>query len=153
MNERHIQATSRQVAHNQQASKNRSQYASVNHGTPPVAAMSRLNGARYNPQGQRATGTPPVRRQHINPGANANTGRANTTAHAGATQPSRAANRSQVQRRPTTIERNNAPVTRRATQPQYRQTQRMQSQRMQPRRQQLQRRQPANRPNRPGPGA
>ena len=51
MKERHIQPTARQLSHQQAAAKNRSQFASVNHGHPAAAAMSRINGRAFNPQG------------------------------------------------------------------------------------------------------
>src|ERR1700761_1635835 len=49
MRERHVQATSAQMSHQQAASKNRSQFASVNHGRPSVTATSRVNSHANNP--------------------------------------------------------------------------------------------------------
>ena len=49
MRERHVQATSAQINHQQAASKNRSQFASVNHGRPSVTAASRVNNHANNP--------------------------------------------------------------------------------------------------------
>jgi hypothetical protein len=49
MREHHVQATSEQISHQQAASKNRSQFASVNHGRPSVTATSRVNNHANNP--------------------------------------------------------------------------------------------------------
>ncbi len=46
MNERHVQATGQQMAHQQAAAKDRSQFAKANHGRPSVTAMRRVNTAR-----------------------------------------------------------------------------------------------------------
>ncbi len=51
MRERHVQATSQQVSHMQQARQDRNQFASVNHGQPVTAAMSKPGGTRYDPHG------------------------------------------------------------------------------------------------------
>jgi hypothetical protein len=55
MRERHIQPTRAQLTHQQAAKRDRSQFASVNHGRPAIAAMNRLNGNRFTPQGRPAT--------------------------------------------------------------------------------------------------
>ncbi|MDR3716291.1 MAG: hypothetical protein P4L51_26095 [Puia sp.] len=54
MNERHVQATAMQTSHQQTASHDRTQFASVNHGSPATAAMNRVGGSRFNPQGHPA---------------------------------------------------------------------------------------------------
>src|SRR5665213_2696763 len=51
MKEHHIQPTSQQRSHQQLAAKDRGQFASVNHGHPAAAAMNRVNGRAFNPQG------------------------------------------------------------------------------------------------------
>ena len=53
MRENHIQATSEQVNHRQTASRDRNQFVSVNHGQPTTAAMNRVGGNRFNPEGVR----------------------------------------------------------------------------------------------------
>ena len=54
--EQHIQPTSNQVEHQQNASHDRSQFASVNHGTPSTTAMNKVGGRAYNQQGRIANG-------------------------------------------------------------------------------------------------
>ncbi|MGH9404982.1 MAG: YXWGXW repeat-containing protein [Terriglobia bacterium] len=54
--ERHFAPTSNQVAHVRAASFDRSQFASANHGRPPVTAMNTINGRRYTQQGRIANG-------------------------------------------------------------------------------------------------
>lgn len=56
MRERQYSATSNQTAHQQAASMDRSQFASVNHGRPAVTAMNSVNGRRYTQQGRIARG-------------------------------------------------------------------------------------------------
>jgi hypothetical protein len=56
MNERHFQPTSNQLSHEQVASHDRNQLASMNHGVPGTAAMDSVNGRRYNQQGRIANG-------------------------------------------------------------------------------------------------
>ncbi len=51
MREQHVQATSEQVNHQQMMSRDRNQFASVNHGRPATVAMNRVNGNRFNPEG------------------------------------------------------------------------------------------------------
>ncbi|MDB5142820.1 MAG: hypothetical protein JWQ66_1533 [Mucilaginibacter sp.] len=63
MRERHVQPTGAQLTHQRAASRDRSQFASVNHGRPSTAAMNRVNGNRFNPQGSRAN-------THVNTSAN-----------------------------------------------------------------------------------
>ncbi|MEO8819699.1 MAG: hypothetical protein ABI374_02550 [Ginsengibacter sp.] len=72
MRENHIQATSAQVSRQQSSSRDRRQFASVNHGQPTTAVRRRVNGNRSNPQGVRqpkaSTGERPdnVNRQNRN---------------------------------------------------------------------------------------
>lgn len=54
--EQHFQATPNQLAHQQTASRDRTQLASVNRGTPHTAAMDSVNGRRFNQQGRIANG-------------------------------------------------------------------------------------------------
>ncbi len=61
MKERHIQPTAQQMSHQQTASKNRSQFSSVNHGRPAAAAMNKVGGKKkkgpkrvYNAKGGHA---------------------------------------------------------------------------------------------------
>lgn len=56
MNEQHFQPTANQFAHQQAASQDRNQFASVNHGRPGVTAMNSVNGRRYDQQGRIANG-------------------------------------------------------------------------------------------------
>jgi hypothetical protein len=53
----HVQATRNQLANQKSASSNRAQRAGVNHGTPHIAAMNRVNGSRFNAQGHAASAT------------------------------------------------------------------------------------------------
>jgi hypothetical protein len=53
-NEQHFQPTSHQLTHQQNASQDRSQFASVNHGNPAVASMDRVNGNRFTPNARMA---------------------------------------------------------------------------------------------------
>jgi len=57
MREQHIQATNDQVSHQQAASKDRSQFASVNNGHPAAVAMNHVGGHPFNEQGHTATGS------------------------------------------------------------------------------------------------
>jgi hypothetical protein len=50
--ERHFQPTANQVAHEQTAGRDRSQFASFNHGHPSVVAMESVNGRRFTQQGR-----------------------------------------------------------------------------------------------------
>ena len=54
--EQRYQATQNQIAHQQVASRDRSQFASANHGDPHTAAMDSVNGRRFNQQGRIANG-------------------------------------------------------------------------------------------------
>ena len=56
MREQHFQPTASQVSHQQIASQDRTQLASINHGRPTVAAMDSVNGRRYNQQDRTANG-------------------------------------------------------------------------------------------------
>lgn len=55
MRDRHIQPTAQQMSHQQVASHNRNQFASVNKGRPAAAAMNRVNGRAFTPQGKAAS--------------------------------------------------------------------------------------------------
>jgi hypothetical protein len=78
--ESHVQPTTQQFSHNQTAARDRNQFASVNHGRPAAAAMNRVGGQRFNPQGgspaavtprpqggNRAANNNPVVQTHSNP--------------------------------------------------------------------------------------
>jgi hypothetical protein len=56
MHEQHFQPTANQMSHQQMASQDRSQLASVNNGRPGTAAMDSVNGRRFNQQGRIANG-------------------------------------------------------------------------------------------------
>jgi hypothetical protein len=55
VNERHFGATSAQFSHERTASQDRSFLASANHGRPPVGAMDRVGGQRFDPQARPAS--------------------------------------------------------------------------------------------------
>jgi len=55
MREQHIQPTSEQLNHQQLASKDRNQFASVNSGHPTAAAMNKVGGRPFDAQGHVAT--------------------------------------------------------------------------------------------------
>ncbi len=52
MREQHIQATSGQMAHQNTASRDRSQFASMNRGVPHTTAMNSVGGNRFNGSGR-----------------------------------------------------------------------------------------------------
>lgn len=54
MKEQHVQPTSQQLAHQQTAHADKSQFASANHGQPTNAAMNRVNGSHFTPEGNRS---------------------------------------------------------------------------------------------------
>jgi hypothetical protein len=54
--EQHFQPTSSQMSHEQMASRDRNQLASVNHGRPATASMDSVNGRAYNQQARIANG-------------------------------------------------------------------------------------------------
>ncbi len=56
LREQHIQPTSQQMSHQQTASHDRNQLASVNKGRPATTAMNKVNGRAYNQQGRIANG-------------------------------------------------------------------------------------------------
>ncbi len=56
MRYQHVQPTSAQISHQQSASQNHNQFASVNGGRPETTAMNTVNGRRYNQQGRIANG-------------------------------------------------------------------------------------------------
>jgi hypothetical protein len=78
MHERHVQPTNAQLTHQRVASRDRSQFASVNHGRPSTAAMNRVNGNRFNPHGSRTVNH--VNSAHSN-GSSAGTRRPNNIMH------------------------------------------------------------------------
>ena len=55
MRDKHVQATSEQVSHIQQARQDRNQYSSANHGHPATTAMNRPGGARFDSHGTGST--------------------------------------------------------------------------------------------------
>ncbi len=65
----HIQPTSEQISHEQSASKDRNQFASVNNGHPAAAAMNKVGGRPFNEQGHTAANST---LGHSNPAGNAN---------------------------------------------------------------------------------
>jgi hypothetical protein len=54
--EQHFQPTPNQMSHEQTASRDRSQLASVNHGRPATTSMDSVNGRAYNQQARIANG-------------------------------------------------------------------------------------------------
>jgi YXWGXW repeat-containing protein len=60
MHESHVPPTTQQLSHNQAASKDRNQFASVNHGRPVTTAMDKPGGSRFNQLGKNAP--PPIAR-------------------------------------------------------------------------------------------
>jgi hypothetical protein len=54
--EQHVQPTPSQMSHEQTASRDRNQLASVNHGRPATASMDSVNGRAYNQQARIANG-------------------------------------------------------------------------------------------------
>lgn len=90
MREQHIAPTSEQANHQQLASKDRNQFASVNNGHPAAAAMNRVGGRPFNEQGHVATTSTLGRNgAGINNGARSGTNRpinANRPANNAATQ-------------------------------------------------------------------
>jgi YXWGXW repeat-containing protein len=52
--ENHVQPTTEQVSHNQTASRDRNQFASVNNGRPATTAMNTVGGQRFNQEGKNA---------------------------------------------------------------------------------------------------
>ncbi len=73
--EQHIPPTSNQMSHQQVASRDRGQLASVNNGHPAAAAMDRVGGQRFNPQGRGAGGAPERANAAQGPHPNAAPGR------------------------------------------------------------------------------
>jgi hypothetical protein len=55
MRETHVPPTSEQTSHQQVASKDRNQFVSVNKGRPATAAMNKVGGQSFNPQGRTPT--------------------------------------------------------------------------------------------------
>jgi hypothetical protein len=75
MNERHVQATPQQLAHNETMRQDRNQLASSNGGHPSTVAMNSVNGRRFNQQGNapaalqnsaNMSNHPPSNNQHPN---------------------------------------------------------------------------------------
>jgi len=54
MKEQHVPATAQQMRHEQHASQNKNQFASVNKGRPAAAATNKVGGQHFNAQGQKA---------------------------------------------------------------------------------------------------
>ncbi len=69
MREQHIQPTTEQISHQQAASKDRNQFASVNQGQPAAAAMTKVGGRPVDQQGHTATNST---LGHSNAGTNGN---------------------------------------------------------------------------------
>jgi len=100
MREQHIQPTSEQISHQQNASKDKSQFASVNNGHPAAAAMRRVGGRPLDERGQVSTSSTLGRNgAGINNGTKANLSR---PIHSGPQpgQSNNAANQHQQQQRP-----------------------------------------------------
>jgi len=57
MKEQHVPPTSQQQSHEHTASQDKSQFASVNHGRPNNAAMNKVGGSHFTPEGQKAPRT------------------------------------------------------------------------------------------------
>jgi hypothetical protein len=55
MRQRHVQPTRAQLAHQQAARRDPSQFARANHGRPSIAAMNKVNGRSFNQRGRLAT--------------------------------------------------------------------------------------------------
>jgi hypothetical protein len=106
--EHHIEATSEQSSHQQTASKDRSQFATVNHGKPTVAAMNKVGGTRYSPQGHVAAkvNTPARATTATKPTAT----RQAATAKTPATQQKQQVNRPQASHTAVAV-KHTAPVT------------------------------------------
>lgn len=62
--EEHVQPTSDQISHRQVAVKDQSQFARNNNGHPATAAMNKVNGSRFTPEGSRSQA--PVRSNAAN---------------------------------------------------------------------------------------
>ena len=65
MKESHIAPTSSQAMHEQSAGRDKSQYASANHGHPATAAMNKVGGEKYGQQGHTASASAPNRTQSV----------------------------------------------------------------------------------------
>jgi hypothetical protein len=52
--EQHVSATNEQASHQNLARQDKSQFASVNHGTPSTTAMNKVGGSRFTPHGSAA---------------------------------------------------------------------------------------------------
>jgi len=59
--ENHIEPTANQVSHQQAFVHDRTMLASANHGAPATAAMDRVGGQRFSPQGRVGGGAQPNR--------------------------------------------------------------------------------------------
>jgi len=75
--EEHVQPTSDQITHRQVAVKDQSQFARNNNGHPETAAMNKVNGSRFTPEGKRSqspartnVGDKPVHNDNAAPSAN-----------------------------------------------------------------------------------
>jgi hypothetical protein len=85
MNERHLQPTPDQFAHNETMRQDRNQLASVNGGHPATVAMNSVHGRRFNQQGYQApSAVHPSPSQHngsMNPQSNLNNHLASNAPH------------------------------------------------------------------------
>jgi len=129
MQEHHVQATSAQASHQQTASKDRNQFANVNHGKPATVAMDKPGGQHFNTTGKPAN--TPARQQPAQHSNVANNNNAQKTqqahqqpqqSHQAARQPQAAnhpqpTNRPQPMNRPAPPPRPQAPVNRPAAPP------------------------------------
>jgi len=105
----HVQPTSAQQSHQQKASTNRNQFASVNHGTPATTARSTVGGDRFNSAGHSIS---TIHTSNTNRAAPANhfsnptaTHSANNMAHA-----QQAPQHSAMQSRPVPQQQHQSPV-------------------------------------------
>ncbi|MGC2656586.1 MAG: YXWGXW repeat-containing protein [Bryobacteraceae bacterium] len=114
MSERHVAATSAQFSHQRTASQDRSFLASANHGRPPVGAMDRVGGQRFEPQHSFAANRPavassrPTEGQSRAPQANAYRNSPNAYRNEPARAPAaRPENNSRAEQRPAAQEHEN----------------------------------------------
>ncbi len=119
--EHHIQATTEQSSHQQTASKDRTQFANVNHGKPTVAAMNKVGGTRYTPQGHNAPAAQPRQAAAVKKPAVTPQAHANATASRPAARSQTHTNTAAVVKH-TTPTKPEAPKTAVATKPQTRTT-------------------------------
>jgi hypothetical protein len=99
MNEQHVEPTNAQLTHQQTAMNDKSQFASVNHGTPATTAMNRVHGARFAPQGSRVNPQRNAAGAGRNPQPNADLNNKAENNNPGAVNNNRKANNAQQQQR------------------------------------------------------